>query len=122
MRPTKNIRNKNFGNLEAGSFCTKKGATGSDGRFATFSSHAEGVVALASLLAGGSYRNRSIQEAFARFAPQADANDPDNYARVVAKGAGVPGTTKICDLNPFQFLRLLTSVGLMEGGREEMCS
>lgn len=73
---TRGLRNNNPGNIEYGAFTKKYGATGSDGRFATFSTMIEGIRAIAELLVvysvqpdGKGGKIDTVREAISRWAP-----------------------------------------------------
>lgn len=85
------IRNNNPGNIEDGPFARSlPGYTGSDGRFATFSTPEAGVNAGAQLL--GSYARRGLTtpaEIINRWAPPSDNNPTQAYAQYVAQRLGI---------------------------------
>lgn len=111
----RNWRNNNPGNLEYGDFAKKHGAIGTDGRFAVFSSYEAGRKAKESLVFGGkSYKDKSIKDAIARYAP-AFENDSAGYAKQVADAAGVSVTTKMSDLSPAQRKAVLDRMEQVEG-------
>ena len=87
----RNLRNNNPGNIEDGAFAkSQPGYTGSDGRFAQFSSPDAGAVAQTTLLK--SYVNRgfnTIDKIVGRWAPSSDNNDTNAYAATVAKATGL---------------------------------
>jgi hypothetical protein len=67
------------------------------------------------LLAAGSYRNLSLSDAIARYAPSGDNNKPREYAAYVAHRAGVPLEMKLAEMDPFQFLRVVEAMIRFEG-------
>lgn len=84
------IRNNNPGNLEASGQFQWQGQTGSDGRFATFSSPEHGIRALGMNLL--SYHRRgldTISKVISRWAPPQDNNDTSAYIRRVSQALGV---------------------------------
>lgn len=108
-------RNNNPGNIEYGSFARSQGAVGSDGRFAVFPSYEAGRAAKESLLFDSKgYKNKTIAEAIARYAP-AFENDSAAYARTIARAAGVPVTTLLSELSPDQRQVLLSAMESVEG-------
>ena len=89
------IRNFNPGNIEYGSFAKSLGATGSDGRFATFPTMQAGVSAGEKLLSG--YLGRgfdTVRKAINRWAPPSE-NDTGAYVNAVAKRMGVDPDQKL---------------------------
>lgn len=72
----RNRRNNNPGNIEYGIFAKKKGAIGTDGRFAIFPDEQTGFEAMKDLLKSKSYRDLTIEEAIKKWAP-APENDPE---------------------------------------------
>lgn len=80
---TRGIRNNNPGNIMAGSFASKHGAIGSDGRFAIFRSMEEGKNAESSLLT--SYLqsgDNTIQKVISKWAPSSENNTAAYVASV----------------------------------------
>jgi hypothetical protein len=119
----RNWRNNNPGNIEYGSFAKAQGAIGSDGRFAVFPTYEAGRKAKSSLLFENSgYRNKSISDAIARYAPEFE-NDTSAYTNAVARAVGVPASTKLSELTPEQRVRMLNAMERVEGfkpGRETL--
>jgi hypothetical protein len=84
----RNWRNNNPGNIEAGDFATKMGAVGTDGRFAIFPDYQTGRSAKEKLIfEGGNYKNKTLTEAIARYAP-AGENDTGRYQKTVLGAVG----------------------------------
>ncbi len=92
---SRSYRNKNPGNLK---YVGQRRAVGKDsGGFCIFASYEDGFNELKEMLvrAGtppdtGVYRaNMTLLEFFRKYAPSADNNNPDNYAKVVARKIGV---------------------------------
>lgn len=84
------IRNNNPGNLEASEQFEWQGQTGSDGRFATFSSPEHGIRALGMNLL--SYHRRgldTVSKVISRWAPAQDNNDTAAYIQKVSQALGV---------------------------------
>jgi hypothetical protein len=83
------IRNNNPGNIEAGTFARRQGATGSDGRFATFDTPEQGIAAAENLLK--SYISRdvnTIEKIVSRWAPPSE-NNTESYINQVVKRTGI---------------------------------
>lgn len=115
---TRAWRNNNPGNIEYGNFAKSKGAIGTDGRFAVFSTYQEGRDAKEALLfESPSYRNRTIISAIHRYAPQFE-NDTNSYARQIAAAAGVDINTPLSSLSQSQRKKLLDAMERVEGFRE----
>lgn len=89
------IRNNNPGNIEAGTFARRQGATGSDGRFAKFDTPEEGIAAAENLLK--SYISRdvnTIEKIVSRWAPP-NENNTEAYINQVVKRTGIDRKTPI---------------------------
>ncbi|MER2193330.1 hypothetical protein ABS771_08465 [Methylobacterium brachiatum] len=112
-------RNFNPGNLKDSPFTRRMGSTGRDaGGFAVFPDDATGRKAQEALLFNSdSYKNLSIRDAIARYAPGSDGNDPASYAGQMARAAGVGVDTKLSDLTPDQRSKLLDAQRDKEGWR-----
>lgn len=92
------LRNNNPGNIEYGPFTQKYGATGSDGRFATFNSPEEGIAAMHGLLANYQRQGRTtVRQMISKWAPASDNNNVSAYANAVAGAMGIDPDT------PFDF-------------------
>jgi len=112
---TRNWRNNNPGNMEAGDFANAHGAIGSDGRFAIFPDMATGVKALSTLLVSGSYRNLSMQQAMIRYAPP-NENDTSAYISFVSTRVGVDPSTLMSALTGDQLSSFVQAIYHYEGG------
>lgn len=77
-----------------------------------------GFAAIGTLLTGSGYRDLNITQAFERYAPASDGNDPVRYAQDVANAAGVPTATLVRDLNPDQLLLMQQKIREIEGVRD----
>lgn len=87
LTETRNQRNNNPGNIVYGHFAISKGATGSDGRFAKFATPEDGFNALHDLLMTEAYRNLTVAQALARYAPS-NENDTELYITQVCSWTG----------------------------------
>ena len=89
------IRNNNPGNIEYGDFARSRGATGTDGRFATFATPEDGIRALSDLL--DIYAARGLDtpaSIIGRYAP-ASENPTAAYALSLARSLGITANTQI---------------------------
>jgi hypothetical protein len=84
------VRNNNPGNIEFGSFAKGKGARGSDGRFAKFSTPHEGIRAMGDLLMVYQEKHglSTVRDMIGRWAPEGE-NDSGAYASRVAQAMGI---------------------------------
>lgn len=83
--------------------------------FLIFPSWDIGFSAIAQLLRGPAYANRSILEAFQRYAPASDGNDPVAYANDVASALGLPTSTAISQLDGSQLVAMQNKITEIEG-------
>jgi hypothetical protein len=74
-----------------------------------------GRAAIAQLLRGPGYVNLSIIDAFSKYAPASDGNDPVRYANAVANALQVPLSTTIGELDDDQMSVVEDQVTAMEG-------
>lgn len=84
-------RDNNPGDIEAGKFATREGATGRDAknpRFATFANPDEGFEALRDLLNSPSYLDSTLHEALNKYAPSVE-NDTSSYESNVCAWTGL---------------------------------
>lgn len=89
-RAPRGIRNNNPGNITHGNFTRRRGAIGSDGRFAKFETPEQGIAALIDLLR--TYENHgltTVYQRIAKWAPANDGNNPAEYAAAVAREMGI---------------------------------
>jgi len=112
---TRNWRNNNPGNIEAGSFAAAQGAIGSDGRFAIFPDMPTGRKALSTLLTSGSYINLSIEHAMIRYAPPSE-NDTNAYTSFISTKVGVDPSTLMSALSADQLALFVDAIYHYEGG------
>jgi hypothetical protein len=112
----RNWRNNNPGNIEFGPFAQGFGALGSDGRFAVFPDYESGRKAKEELLfAGKNYKDLTITQAIARYAPPSE-NDTARYQRTVIQAVG--GDFVLRTMTPEQRKKMLDSMELVEGFRK----
>lgn len=112
---TRNWRNNNPGNIEAGSFATGQGGIGSDGRFAIFPDMPTGRKALSTLLTSRSYIALTIEQAMERYAPPTE-NDTNAYTNFISTRVGVDSTTHMSDLTADQLAAFVDAIYHFEGG------
>ncbi len=114
--PSRSFRNNNPGNLRASSWT--RGLPGyvgqDDAGFARFSDLGLGLCAVVRLLRGSSYRDLSIREAIARYAPPVE-NDTHRYLDNVCQRSGLKPEQVIRDLTPAQLCELVAAMTIMEG-------
>ncbi len=104
-------RNNNPGNIEYGPYAKKAGAVGSDGRFAIFPDYQTGRKAQETLLFDSSgYRNLTLQQAIAKWAPSSENNVPMYIAAMKANP-----NTKMKDFSTEQRKILLDNMQRHEG-------
>jgi Protein of unknown function (DUF3892) len=85
------------------------------GGFLVFSSYKAGFNALQALLKKDFYKNLTIFDAVAQYAPTKDKNDVKNYRKVLVQVTRLDIKTKIKDLTDEQFLLLCQAVQRVEG-------
>ena len=113
---SRNWRDNNPGNVEAGSFADSQGAIGSDGRFAIFPDAETGMRALQNLLGSDTYQGLTIEEAMERYAPPSE-NDTAGYTSFIAENVGVDASTAMSDLTPDQLASFAAAIETFEGGQ-----
>jgi hypothetical protein len=118
----RNWRNNNPGNIEYGPFAKKQGATGADGRFAVFPDYKAGRNAKEKLIfEGDKYKNKSLTDAIARYAPPSE-NNTASYQKAVL--ASVGGKDKrMSEYTPAERVKIMDEMEKVEGfkqGRAEV--
>lgn len=114
LQGSRNWRNNNPGNLEAGPFARSMGAIGSDGRFAIFPTYAAGRAAKEALIFEGSnYKNLTLSQTISRYAPPSE-NDTAWYQRTVL-GAVSGVDQPMNKYTPSQRDRILSAMERVEG-------
>jgi hypothetical protein len=83
--------------------------------FLIFPDHDTGFAAIAAFLRQGPYPMLSILDAFKKYAPASDGNQPDQYAADVAAAANVSADTLISDLDDNQMLQMQNKIEQIEG-------
>ena len=83
--------------------------------FLIFPTWADGYKAIGTLLRMPSYGNLSILDAFRKYAPESDGNNPVAYANAVAGSLGVPVSTRVGDLDDSQMLVMQDKIQEIEG-------
>lgn len=75
LQGSRNWRNNNPGNIEAGAYANSMGAIGSDGRFAIFPTYEMGRTAKEKLIfEGRNYRDLTLTQTINRYAPPVENN------------------------------------------------
>lgn len=108
------MRNNNPGNIEYGKYARSKGAIGTDGRFAVFPSRETGVRAQSGLLFGKNYKDLTLAEAIAKYAPEFE-NNTAAYAATVAAMSGVSLDTKMEDIPADKRTAVVDAMHYVEG-------
>lgn len=109
---TRAWRNFNPGNIRPGE---KSGlAIGSAGGFAVFPDYAAGRAALKSLLKRV-YSDLTLDKVFKKYAPGSDNNDPDHYAAMVKKFAGLGSEKKVSELTDDELEKFIDGIKKVEG-------
>lgn len=110
-------RNNNPGNIIWGDYAISIGAQKGANGFAKFNSPIEGTSAMLRLLAGTSYRNRTIRDVILRYAPPVE-NKSEAYIAYVMDTSGVDGSKKLRELSPFDVLEVIKAMIEFEGWNE----
>lgn len=84
-------------------------------RFLIFPDWDTGLDAIAQFLRGPNYVNLSLTDAFAKYAPASDGNDPVRYANDVADALGLPASTTIGELDDDQMVAVQNKISDIEG-------
>jgi hypothetical protein len=118
--PSRSFRNNNPGNLRhhgpAGVYLVVERHHGTDDgqNYARFPTVADGCAALADLLSAV-YKNSTVAQMIAKYAPSEDKNDPYKYTRTVCGWAGIDPKALIKDLDPTKFFDLCKAIIRFEG-------
>lgn len=109
------MRNNNPGNIEYGNYARSQGAIGTDSRFAVFPDRVTGTKAQAGLIFDSKgYRNLSLREAIAKYAPSFE-NNTARYAATVAAVSGVSLDTKMKDIPADKRMAVVGAMQAVEG-------
>ena len=92
---SRSARNKNPGNMEYGIFAKTHGAIGTDGRYAIFSTAAEGFKAQGALLLK-QYKGVTLKDMLNRWAPPVE-NDTNQYLENVKSFTGFQEDTVLTE-------------------------
>lgn len=126
---SRNWRNNNPGNLEYNDFTKRRGAIGSDGRFAIFPDYQTGRAAQEALIfeghggkrlstagdygAGLGYKDKTLMQAIAAYAPQEENNTKAYQAVALAAVGGV--NKKMGDYTPDERAAIMNATEKQEG-------
>ncbi|WP_426879100.1 integrating conjugative element protein [Glaesserella parasuis] len=111
-------RNNNPGNIRAGAFAQANGAIGvGPGGFAIFPDAETGAKAIKSLMKTNSYKDRSIADAIARYAPPTE-NDTEKYIQIVTRNTGLDRNTRMGALSDSQLEHVVRAIRTHEGWKE----
>jgi murein DD-endopeptidase MepM/ murein hydrolase activator NlpD len=83
--------------------------------FLIFPTWGDGWYAIAKLLRSNLYKNLSILEAFKKYAPESDGNNPVAYANSVAAALGISVSTRVGDLDDSQMAVMQNKIQEVEG-------
>lgn len=83
--------------------------------FLIFPTWGAGYDAIGLVLRSPSYVNLSILDAFKRYAPESDGNNPVAYANAVAAALEVPVSTRVGDLDDAQLMVMQDKIQEIEG-------
>jgi hypothetical protein len=83
--------------------------------FLIFPTWEAGYGGIAKYLSTPRYANLSLLDAFERYAPASDGNDPVRYANMVAESAGIPLSMTIGELDENQMGHVQNAITEMEG-------
>ena len=114
LQGSRNWRNNNPGNIEAGAYARSMGAIGSDGRFAIFPTYEMGRTAKEKLIfEGGNYRALTLSQAINRYAPPVE-NNTSWYQSTVLNAVGNVDKP-MNEYTPGERLRILAAMERVEG-------
>ena len=114
-------RNNSPGNIRASSGLLY-GANGIRDGFLVFPDAQTGLNAIVKLFRGDNYISLTLADAMQRYAPSADNNNPDSYAKHISNMTGISITKKIKDLSDTDLRKIALAIQKIEGwdiGTEE---
>ena len=114
-------KNNNPGNLKFGDFAKAAGATGADDRgFAIFPDGETGTQAMTKLLfEDPRYKDLTLAEAIAKYAPASDGNDPNNYTNFLSQQTGIQPGDKLSAVPVGERQSLIDAMIRMEGSQQQ---
>jgi hypothetical protein len=118
MGTSRSFRNNNPGNLRFSTFTEERGAVNDGENYAKFPDLPRGLAAMVTLLAQSGYRYLSIGDAINRYAPGSDRNFPAKYTKFVCNKAELSPMRKIVELNPFEYLQMISAMIEFEGWKD----
>lgn len=111
--------NNNPGNIRHTPFMVKCGAIGRDDKgFAIFPNETTGWQALKRLLRGSTYKGKTIIQAMHTYAPWADNNNPDRYAKHIQSITGLDVNRVVGTLNDTELNAMMKAIQRVEGWTE----
>jgi hypothetical protein len=111
------IRNNNPGNIEYGTFARRQGASGTDGRFATFDTPEEGIKAAENLIKSyGSRGVNTIEKIVNKWAPP-NENNTEAYIKQVMKRTGLPRDQQLDLQDPDLVRKIVNAKIWVENGQ-----
>ncbi|EHK90260.1 integrating conjugative element protein [Aggregatibacter actinomycetemcomitans] len=111
-------RNNNPGNIRAGAFAKAHGAIGvGPGGFAIFPDAETGARAIGALMRTKNYKNLSIADAIARYAPPSE-NNTAAYQAAIRKQTGLDSSRKMGTLSDAELNRVVNAIRQHEGWQE----
>jgi hypothetical protein len=114
LQGSRNWRNNNPGNIEAGAYARSMGAIGSDGRFAIFPTYDMGRTAKEKLIfEGGNYKALTLSQAINRYAPPSENNTAWYQNTVLGAVGGVDKPMN--QYTPGERARILAAMERVEG-------
>lgn len=114
LQGSRNWRNNNPGNIEAGAYARSMGAIGSDGRFAIFPTYEMGRTAKEKLIfEGGNYRALTLSQAINRYAPPVENNTSWYQSTVLGAVGNVDKPMN--QYTPGERTRILAAMERVEG-------
>lgn len=114
LQGSRNWRNNNPGNIEAGAYANSMGAIGSDGRFAIFPTYEMGRTAKEKLIfEGRNYRDLTLTQTINRYAPPVENNTSWYQSTVLGAVGNVDKPMN--QYTPGERTRILAAMERVEG-------